>query len=356
MRRSRLNSDSSDSSSSSCSVISTKSDTSSPCSSSSSEDFPDISDIDAETLLLFQEVPIAGAPRLSFTCWDNGSNRCLVTHKFASACNMRKQDVVLKLDVVGQQSGVQDSCYYLFEMIKNDGTRKKVWAFGLDSIMGITDPVDLAKIRNLFPNIPSEVFTARQAHEVDILMGNNFLSLHPSGGTGRDAVDDLVAYQSSFGLGWVIGGTHPFLNVSSSRLISSAAHLARVNRCMVSPELLPSFWEGECLGVQSPRRCGRCLRCKECSDPAIVHSRKDQEDLEMIKKGVTLQDGKLQVSYYFSKDPNCLPNNRATVIKMAERQERRILTSGQHEAYNREIQKYIDRGGIVKLDKEELDS
>ena len=149
IRGSRCNSDSSDSSSSSCSVNSIKSDTSSSGSSSSSEDFSGIPDIDAETLLLFQEVPIVGAPRLSYTCWDNGSNRCLVTHRFASACNMRKQDVVLKLDVVGQKSGVQDSCYYLFEMIRNDGTTKKVWAFGLDSIMGITDPVDLARIRNL---------------------------------------------------------------------------------------------------------------------------------------------------------------------------------------------------------------
>ena len=206
--------------------------------------------------------------------------------------------------------------------------------------MGPSDSVDLTGIRHLFPHISSEVFSARPSKEVDILMGNNFLSLHPNGGTGRDVVGDLIAFQSSFGSGWVIGGTHPCIQISSSNLSAHAANLARVNRCMVSPEL-PNFWDAECLGVQSPRRCGRCLRCKECSDPALIHSRKDQEDLDMIKEGVKLENGKLQVSYYFSRDPNCLPNNRANVIKMAERQERRLLKTGQHENYSKEIQKYI---------------
>ena len=39
---------------------------------------------------------------------------------------------------------------------------------------------------------------------------------------------------------------------------------------------------------------------------------------------------------------------------MAEKQERRLVKNGQLEAYNKEMQKYIDRGGVIKLSEEEL--
>ena len=55
--------------------------------------------------------------------------------------------------------------------------------------------------------------------------------------------------------------------------------------------------------------------------------------------------------------PNaCLPNNRHMVIKMAEKQESRLIRTGHLEAYSKEIQKYIDRGGVVKLSKDEIEN
>ena len=313
-------------------------------------------DIFAETLLLFQEVPVVGSLQDANVCWDNGSNRCIVTHSYAAKCNMRKHDAVLRLDVVGQRGVSKDSCYYLFEFILNDGSTRKIWAYGLDEIMEPVSSIDLRGVRNLFPHVPNSVFRLQSKKKIDILMGSNFLGLHPYGGLGRDRVGDLIAYRSYFGEGWVIGGTHADLQINSPQLSSSSIHLARVNKCLVSPELLPSFWEGESLGVLCPKRCGRCLRCKECTDPALVHSRKNQEDLDMIRQGVKLENGKIQVSYYFSRDPHCLPNNRAQVVKMAEKQERRLIKAGRLEDYNAEIQKYIDRGGVIKLSEEELDN
>ena len=350
---------SSSGSDSECSDSSSSSSDSEYCSSSSSQLLEDESvfpDIHAKTLLVFQEVPVRGATRPANICWDQGSNRCIVTHSFAKLCAMRSHSIVLKLDVVGQLGEPHNSCYYIFELVTRDGTPRKVWAYGLDKIMEPSDPVDLLPVRNLFPHIPDQVFSAQPGKEVDILMGNNFLGLHPVGGRGQDVVGDLVAFQSEFGLGWVIAGTHPSLNTTVVELSSSATNLARIYKCLVAPELSPSFWEGECLGVLSPKRCGRCLRCNECTDPALVHSRKDQDDLEMIRQGIKLVDKQLQVSYYFSRDPHCLPNNRAKVIKMAEKQEKRMLKSGLHDVYCKEIQKYIDRGGVVKLTKEEKDN
>ena len=353
-----MSSDDSDSScSSNSSTVSTNSSSisSSTESVSSQESLAEVSpDIHAETLLLFQDVQVLGAPHPANLCWDNGSSRCIVTHDYARKCAMRSQNIVYRLDVVGQKGDSLDSCYYIFDLVMNSGSSRRVWAYGLDKIMEPSESTDLSQVRGFFPHVPSEVFAPHPMKEVDILMGNNFLGLHPNGGTGRDAVGDLVALQSGFGHGWVIAGTHPKLGTETKQFSSSALNLARVHKCVVAPELLPSFWEGECLGVPSPKRCGRCIRCKECTDPALVHSRKDQDDLEMIRKGIKLENGRLEVSYHFSKDPHCLPNNRNMVIKMAESQERRLLKSGQFENYSKEIQKYIDRGGVVKLSKEEM--
>ena len=315
-------------------------------------DFPDLT---AETLLVFQDVQIAGVVSPARLVWDDGSTRGLVTHEYARACGMRSENIVYRLDVVGSKGEPEQGCYYEFELVKNNGSRKKVWAYGIDKIMEPPDHVDLSSVQHLFPHLPSSVFQPRSQKSPDILLGNNFLGLHPSGGQGRDAVGDLRAYQSDFGDGWVLAGTHPDLKPGRCSLTSSAYNLARVFKCEIVPELLPSFWEGECMGVLPPKRCGRCLRCTECTDPALIRSRKDQEELDILEKSVKLVNGKLHVSYPFKRDPHILPNNRSTVVKMAESQERRLLKSGHFDFYTSEMQKYVDRGVVVKLSKQDME-
>ena len=211
-----------------------------------------------------------------------------MTHAFAEMCAMRKHNIVLRLDVVGQKGESCDSCYYIFELVMTDGSTKRVWAYGMEKIMEPSEPVDLSLVRHLFPHVPGEVFDPRPSKDVDILMGTNFLGLHPNGGKGRDTVGDLVAFESGFGLGWVIGGTHPSLQSTTSRLSPYAINFARMHKCVIAPELLPSFWEDECSGVQSPRRCGKCSRCKECTGPALGHSRKVQDVLDLMKPFILL--------------------------------------------------------------------
>ena len=346
LRSTRLSSSSSNSSDTSSSESSTE---------DNSLSTSHVPDLNAETLLLFQDVDVKGATSPAFLCWDSGSTRCLVTHKFAMACSMRGQNIVYRLDVVGSKGDSKQGCYYMFELIQSDGTSRSVWAYGIDNIMEPADPVNIASVRKLFPHLPQEIFAPAVKKEVDILIGNNFLGLHPSGGQGRDSVGDMRAYQSLFGQGWVLAGSHPDLKPGGSHLTPSALNLARIYKCEIIPELEPSFWEGDCLGVLPPKRCGKCLRCLQCTDLALNYSRKDQDELEMLQKGVKLVHGKLQVSYPFVRDPHCLPNNRHTVIKMAEKQENRLIKSGHLERYNKEFQKYLDRGAAVKLTEQELE-
>ena len=318
---------------------------------SEEESFPDLT---AETLLLFEDIKIDGASGTAFTCWDKGSTRCLITHDYARAHGLQSQEVFFKLDVVGTEGNTQKGLYYTFDLVRNDGSKRKVWAYGINVIMKPPDPVDVSAVRKVFPHVPDQVFAARMKKSVDILMGNNFLGLHPDGGLGRDSVNDLKVYQSQFGLGWVLAGTHPAIKSSNIHLSSAAVHLARVFKCEVVPHNLPGFWDAECLGVLPPKRCGRCLRCQECSDSGLLRSRRDQEELEMLEKSVELKDGSLHVKYPFVRDPYCLPNNRATVLRMAEGLERRLLKSGHLEKYNAEFRKQVDRGAVTELTQEEL--
>ena len=335
--------------------ISSSSSSNTSTSSSESDDssFPDL---DAETLLIFQDVKIDGVQGEHSACFDDGSNRCLIRNDFAKESNLRSQKVKYRLNAVGSSEKVEETNLFMFEVSDKDGAKTKVWAFGIDEIMPTPEPVDLLPVRHLFPHVPDVAFTAKSKKPVQILIGNNFLSLQPSGGEGRDSLGNLRALHSIFGCGWVLAGAHPLLGSGSSSLSVQATSMARINRCDISPVLSSSFWESECMGVQSPKRCGRCLLCSTCSDQGLIHSRRDQEDLEILKKGVQLVDGELRVEYQFRKDPRSLPNNRFAAVKIAEKLEKRLVSSGHLDNYNQELKKVLDRGAAIKLSSEEIQS
>ena len=201
-----------------------------------------VPDLNAQTLLLFQDVEVIGADLPAFLCFDGGSTRCLITHKYAKACSMKGESVVYRLDVVGNKGKPEEGCYYMFELVQSDGSLKFVWAYGIERIMEDPEPVDLSPVRKLFPHLPSEVFAApAPRREVDILIGNNFLSLHPSGGQGRDAVGELRAYESLFGQGWVLAGSHTDIKPGRNQLTISTLNMANIKWCEMFPELQPSF-------------------------------------------------------------------------------------------------------------------
>ena len=312
--------------------------------------------INGETLLAFQEVEVVGASKYQLCCFDNGSNRCLVQNKFARENKFQSQKVQYRLKTVGREEEIREADIFMFDVRDNSGHRTRIWAYGIDHIMNPPDSVDLRSIEHLFPHVPHEAFTRQSSKDVTLLIGNNFLSLHPSGGQGRNAVGNLRALQSSFGKGWVICGAHPLLDSSIPQLSVKAAAVARVNRCEVSPVIGTSFWAGENMGVLAKKRCLRCQNCVKCTDEGLLISRQDQEDLDLLKSGVRLENGEVHVSYHFKKDPKSLPNNRHVALKIAEKLEQRLISEGLYEFYNSEMAKYFERGGAVSLSEEELNS
>ena len=153
----------------------------------------------------------------------------------------------------------------------------------------------------------------------------------------------------------MISGAHSQLKGPASSLYPNALELATVNKIDISPDF-SEFWRSENLGVLPQKRCDRCLSCNACTDPGLIHSRREQEELDALKEGIKLVDGTLQVRYQFKKDPRSLPNNRNAAMKIAEKLEQRLTKEMKRDYYNQQFQELLDRGAVVKLSKEELES
>ena len=61
-----------------------------------------------------------------------------------------------------------------------------------------------------------------------------------------------------------------------------------------------------------------------------------------------------KVKYAFTEDPSILANNICQVIKIAEREEKKLQKEGLTEAFNKEFNKMIDLGALEELNKEEM--
>ena len=261
-------------------------------------------DVDAETLMLLEDIKVKSGDSYSEcrNIWDSGSNRILINNDYAKEQNLRSHEVTYKLAVVGGKETIEKGVIHEIEVVENDGTEHKVWGFGIDTIMEPPEPVDMHVVRHLFPHVHAGVFDSLSKKRIDMLVGLNFFSLHPDGGQGINCVGNLKMLHSKFSKGWLLGGSHPDLLTTSSNLTSSALTVARVCRVEVKPvfgiqsdvnfkpQYSMDFWQADGLGVLPPKRCCRCMKCSDCNDAALIHSRKEQDELELCQKSIKLEN------------------------------------------------------------------
>ena len=150
---------------------------------------------------------------------------------------MRSQEVDYKFCVVGGTESIERGEMYHVELVDNDGGKYGIWAFGINTIMEAPEAVDLAPVRQLFPHAPDSVFSTLPKRDIDILVGLNHFSLHPDGGQGRNCVGNLRLLHSRFSTGWVLGGAHPDLELTSPPFSGSALLHLRCARVEVKPVL-----------------------------------------------------------------------------------------------------------------------
>ena len=136
---------------------------------------------------------------------------------------------------------------------------------------------------------PSDI--KRPRGKIDILIGSNYLPLHPSRICSREG---LVLFQSYFGTGKVLGGTHQ--EIQQRDIISSSAKLcaaANISNIRVSDTIKPGldFFTTEGFGVEGAERCKKCTRIQEsCNDCKQVHqmSRLERYELKQAQEALPL--------------------------------------------------------------------
>ena len=85
------------------------------------------------------------------------------------------------------------------------------------------------------------------------------------------------------------------------------------------------FLETEELGTIIPKRCMRCVECKDCSLRSQDMSRRVQEELRLIESGMSLdKESPLITSYPIVKDPSVLTNNYKQAVAIQTRIERSV--------------------------------
>ena len=292
--------------------------------------------------------------------FDDGSTLGLVRKKFVEMLGIKGRECVQWVQPATKDWEEWRTVVYRVPLVDKLGQTHFIRAFEVESITSDIQRVSVDGVLHLFPSTTYDEIT-RPSGPVDLLIGLNHASLHPTGPV--EISGDLLVMSSQFGSGKVLCGTHPDIRASKVTF-SHLANKARsaltgaggvINNIQMKVHRL-SFPEIEELGTVQPRRCESCCACNKCSTRAQEMSRKEQFELQLIESNVRLdpEKGKLKVHYPLIQDPSVLQDNRLQVIRRAEVLERRLVKKDQLGFYNDQLRDFIDRGAITEVTEEEM--
>ena len=171
---------------------------------------------------------------------------------------------------------------------------------GFDEISSEIEPAEVEPAMKVFPQISNIESIKRPSGKVDLLIGLNFLEVQPKE-VAREG--GLSLWESNFGTGYLLGGTHPDIWLGRGRetLVKGALQVSRAtNRASYKRvfkvchstqavrDKEKNFLEAEELGVSQPKRCDTCKHCTRCSHRAEHMSKREAAELVMIEQNVTL--------------------------------------------------------------------
>jgi len=199
-----------------------------------------------------------------------------------------------------------------------------------------------------------------------------YRNLQPYGGEGAFTQGRLRLVRSLFGCGFILTGTHPSIVTRENTLTRHAKTLANCvlatgdlsvvptvacNRAVVSLRI-PEFFEAEELGFAPARSCKRCRGCKDCSYRAAMITREKEAVVRRVEDSIKYdaEAHKVSVTYPWTRGVCKLVDNLGQAVAFQASVERKLLKDEtMKRLYNDELQKFIDRGAIVRLTQEEID-
>ena len=167
------------------------------------------------------------------------------------------------------------------------GTIHRVKCFGAESITSKLEKVLIDGVVHHFPQYTEEQL-ARPHGQVQLLIGLNKLEILPVGPVFK--VGSLGIFESIFGTGFMMAGTHPslkqpkvkFSEVAYSMRTAVFGKGQRVN-LLAQRALDQAFPFLDEIGLCPPTRCSGCQRCQECTVRAQKFSAVEAAELVAIK-------------------------------------------------------------------------
>ena len=312
-----------------------------------------MSSLNSTTILSMQSISTKSGDANCF--FDDGSDVCLILNAAAQRLGLEGEDVVMQLttctDVVHRFSQM-----YNIILMDNEGEEHTIQAFGIDRITRKIQNVDVDGVKEIFSIDIQEVWDSvrtRPSGEVDLLVGNNHLGLHP---TELEAVGNIKVLKSKFGSGLVLSGSHPELKCLDP---PSHPHMgATIHYNKLTFKSVRDYLDANELHVEVPRRCNNCMNCEECTFQNHLMSLREQYEHQMMKENVTYDEVEkvFKVKYVFLEDPSRLSENLHQAVKIAEREERKLLKEGLMDDFNAKLLEMISYGALIELSNNERSS
>ena len=282
------------------------------------------------------------------TLWDSGASITLILNSKAKSLRLKGKPVQLSITKVGGTEEVVSSHLYDVPLLRSDGRRVHIRAYGIDKITSNISRIDLSNVIPLFKDVKINDIV-RPEGEIDLLIGYEYAGLHP---IRKRAVDNLLLLGNEFGE--CVAGSHPGIVENTRRSIVS--NLTTVINYVQAGHSAQDFFSIESMGVECNPKCGNCL-CRKCPIGGKSYTLKEERELNIIKENLVYNGGYWVATYPWKRSPKLLPDNYDYVLKALRRTEKQLCCDETwKKTYVDQIQDMLDRKAARKLTSQEIRS
>ena len=171
---------------------------------------------------------------------DEGSETSAISTKLARALFLHGDVKLTTVTKAFEKRGqTVDKTHHVVELTDRLGKKHEVTCMEVDYITDVQEQPDYSKVYEMFPHLPHGCLQ-RPEMEVGLLLGQNATGLLPTGGGGRDCLDNLRVRQTILGEhGWVLEGRHPSISFSYSKLKTNSLRVSLNKISVTIPTDLP---------------------------------------------------------------------------------------------------------------------